>query len=310
MDILSLSKLAKMDLNLLPVFQALEEEKSVTRAARVLGLSQPAVSHSLRRLRELFDDPLFVKSSSGIVPTPRALELSARVEDILEKTGGVLLNSPRFDPSKLQRSFKLWSTDMIQSFGAPPLLKIMEAEAPGVQMAFLAGNFVLPREQLEAGTVDLGIAGFFGELPEGFYQQRLYKERFLCACRASHVRLGRKKKLSVDEFCEERHILIAPGGNLEGVVDRLLAKKNKKRFIALGLSGFSSAGWILNESDSLLTAPAQLIHQVATRFEIKIFDPPLALPEISIAQVWHERNHKDPAHRWFREQVRKVLQVS
>jgi DNA-binding transcriptional LysR family regulator len=308
MDSRLVSQLAQADLNLLTVFQAVDSERSVTRAARVLGLSQPAVSHALRRLRLVLDDALFVKTSTGLVPTPRATQIAEGVRAVLLQAGSLILEKHVFEPSKLQRNFRVWSTDMVQNFTAPGLLKIFENEAPLAQAAFMVGTLDLPRVDMEQGKIDLAIGGFFKELPDGFYQQTLFRESFVCAVRAGHPRLGRVRKIGLDAFCQERHLLIAPGGTLKGAVDTHLAKKKRKRFIAMGLAGFSSAAWVLSETDSILTAPSRLVRQFQQRFDLKVFEPPLPLPELNICQIWHERNNRDPAHRWFREQVCRVLQ--
>ncbi len=308
MDSLSVSKLAQADLNLLPVFQALEDEKSVTRAAVVLGLTQPAVSHALRRLRDMFDDSLFVKTSKGIVPTPRAQELSPIIQNILELSRDVVLNKNTFSPEKLDRQFNIWATDMLQSTLLPQLLNKISDKAPNVRISFQAGPLVLPQKELEEGAIDLLIAGFTKKVPDGFYQQRLYQSYFMCACRAKHPRLGKKTKLSLDDYCHEKHLLIAPGGGLRGTIDDHLAKLKRKRNVAAGISGFSTAGWVLNETDYLLTAPSVLLKQFKHVFDIKLFDSPVKMSPFYMSQLWHERNHRDPAHKWFREQIRELLQ--
>ncbi len=201
---------------------------------------------------------------------------------------------------------------MIQSSLAPALLRCCEKHAPKAQVAYVAGTFQLPREGLESGDLDLGIAGFFRELPDGFYQQKLYRDTFLCAVRSDHPRLsrgskGRISRMELDAYCAESHILIAPSGDLKAQMDAALAKKKRKRFICVGLSGFTSSGWVVASSDAILTGPARLLKQLGPVFGLRLFEPPLALPEIQVFQVWHERNNADPAHRWLREQVRCLL---
>ncbi len=300
-------RLSGLDLNLLTVFRALEETRHVTRAAALLGLSQPALSHALARLRAVVGDPLFVRSGRGLVTTPRAEGLSPIVKELMALVEKGMWGGGDFKPRAIDRVFQVRTTDMVESQLLPGLMTKLEADAPQARVAVTALGFSLPREALEAGTIDLGIAGFFGELPPGFYRQNLFRDRFLCVVRKGHPRL-RGKKLTLDEYCGERHLLIAPGGELRGAADLVLDKKKKGRRIAAGMSSYAGSAWVVAESDAVLTAPARLINQMAPVFGLRVFEPPLELPVIQVVQVWHERNHGDPAHRWFREQVRAVLQ--
>ncbi len=300
-------RLSGLDLNLLKVFSALDETRHVTKAAGLLGLSQPALSHALARLRGVLEDPLFVRSARGLVTTPRAEALVPVVKELMALVEKGMWGSGHFQAQGIRRTFHIKTTDMVESQLLPKLMGRLEKLAPQAQVAVTSVGFSLPREGLESGATDLGIAGFFGELPAGFYRQNLFRDRFLCLVRKEHPRL-RGKKMTLDEYCDERHILIAPGGELRGPVDLVLAKKKKTRKIAAGMSTFAGSGYVVAESDVVLTAPARLVKQMAAVFQFRVFEPPLELPEIQVVQVWHERNHTDQAHRWFREQVRAVLQ--
>jgi len=302
-----LRQLANVDLNLLTVFRALDETRHVTRAAKALGLSQPALSHALARLRRLFDDSLFVRSPRGLVPTPRAEGLAPLVKELMALVEKGMGGGADFSPSKIDRTFRVKTTDMVESQLVPKLLGRLEAEAPQSRVAVTSVSFSLPKEGLETGACDLAIAGFFGELPAGLYHQKLFRDSFLCVVRKGHPRL-RGKKVSLDEFCEERHLLIAPGGELSGPADVYLAKKKRHRRIVAGISTFAGSGWVVGQTDTVLTGPARLIRQMAPVFGLRLFEPPMELPNIEVVQVWHERNHSDPAHKWFREKVREVLQ--
>lgn len=306
MFILNMHSINEVDLNLLSVFRAMNEERHVTRAAKSLGITQPALSHALNRLRETLGDPLFVKSSQGMVATPRAEALARPIAEALALLERELFGAVDFSPQTLKRTFRVRTTDLVESCLLPGLLRQLEAEAPEVKVVTTALNFELPKESLESGQCDLAIAGFFGELPGGFYQQKLFVDPFLCAVRKKHPRLGKKKSVSLGNYCDERHILIAPGGELRGTVDRVLG--SKKRTLVAGLSNFMVSGWVLAESDAVLTAPSRTIALIAKAFPLHTFEPPLRLTPISVVQVWHQRNHEDAAHRWFRDQIRKNLQ--
>lgn len=301
--------LARLDLNLLVVFRVVAELKHVTRAAQYLGLSQPALSHALARLREALGDPLFVKSSRGMVLTPMAERLARPVAEALARLEREVLAPGPFAPATLKRVFNVRSTDLVESLVAAPLAARLQSSAPDVQISFTSTSFGLPREALETGAADLAVAGFFGDLPDGFYQQRLFTDGFLCAVRQDHPRLAKKAKLTLDAYAGERHVLISPGGELSGTVDKALKAQKKGRVVVLGTSGFTVAGFVAAGSDLVLTAPARLVSQLAAHLPLKIFAPPLALPDIKIVQVWHERNHKDEGHKWFREQLQVVCDL-
>lgn len=294
--------IAHFDLNLLKVFVAVDEYRHVTRAANAIGLTQPALSHALNRLREALGDSLFVKTTKGMVPTPRAEALRIPAREVLEKIHRELLGGKTFEPRALERTFRLRTTDMVEGLLFPPLLKTLEKEAPLVRVSSRSSAFSLPKEEMEKGECDLAIAGFFGDLPDGFYQQKLFSDEFLCAVREKHPRLGKKKKVSEEEYIHERHLLIAPGGELQGRVDKKL-----KRFVAAGVGSFHVSGWILGEGDMVLTAPSRLITQWREILPLHTFAPPVAVSGITVVQAWHERQHRDPAHRWLREKVSALL---
>jgi DNA-binding transcriptional LysR family regulator len=299
--------LSSLDLNLLTVFRAVDDARHVTRAARLLGVSQPALSQALRRMREAFGDPLFVKTPRGMVRSPFAESIAEPIRDALQRIERDVLVRGPFRPQELSRRFRVRSTDYLESLLLPRLVPALHAVAPGVQVAVLPVGIALPKEELESGGCDLAVAGFFGELPDGFYQQLLFTDGFACAASAKHPRLRAGGKLTLDSFCRERHVLVAPGGELSGAVDRALARKQRKRTVVVGASAFLSAVWLAAHSDCILTGPSRLIEQLASALGASTFAPPIDLPEIRVVQVWHGRSHADPAHRWFRELVQTSM---
>lgn len=300
-----LKRLAQLDLNLLVVFKAIEEHRHVTRAASSLGISQSAVSHALGRLRQTFDDELYVKTPRGMVPTPRANALSPSVEELISALGEVFLGQEEFSPEKIHRVFRVQTTDLIEHLLLPSILKLQKDEAPGAQVSFRNVEFSLPKEALEEGTTDLAIAGFFGDLPDGFYKQKLFADSFRCCVRKDHPKV--KGRMTQQVYCALPHILIAPGGELTGQVDKVLARQKVSRQVAVGTSGFLAAGWAVARSDAVLTAPAKLIQGFEEYLPIRSFEVPFELSQITIVQVWHERQHRDPGHKWFREHFAKVF---
>ena len=301
-------KISKFDLNLLAVFVAIDEYRHITKAAKVLGITQPALSHALGRLRSLLGDKLFVKSSRGMVPTPKAQQLSAPIRTLLESFETNVLGVQEFDPKTLKKTFTVHTTDLIECLLMPKLLQTLRYEAPYTKLVSRPAGFSLPREEMERGDCDFAIAGFFGNLPDGFYQQKLFTDHFQSAVRRNHPRLRGKKSLTLDEYCNERHILIAPSGDLRGQVDDLLKKKKRERQIVVGLNVFMSSAWIVSQGDDLLTAPSRLIALIGKAFPVQVMAPPVEIPSITIVQAWHERNHQDPGHKWLREHICKSIQ--
>jgi DNA-binding transcriptional LysR family regulator len=299
--------LGRFDLNLLVVFHALAQTGHVGHAAKALGVSQPAVSHALKRLRGMLDDQLFVRSPRGILPTPRALKLAPAVERLLRQVRTDVFSAEAFSPAALERTFTIRMTGLTELLLLPPLLTRLATEAPGVRIASKLSSPEFPQEDLERGVCDLAIAGFFERVPPAFKRQVVLQDGFLAAVRAGHPRLKRKADATLAAYCAERHLLIAPGGELEGQVDRELRKKKLTRHVAGGVGDFVGAGWIMASTDLVLTAPATLIHHVAAHTELMTFAPPVKLGSIVIAQIWHERQQDDPAHVWLRELCASIL---
>jgi DNA-binding transcriptional LysR family regulator len=303
----SLARLARTDLNLLTVFRALDETRNVTRAARILGVSQPAVSHALGRLRSLLADRLFVPTPKGMVLTPRAEGIAPTVRELVACVEREILDRGVFEPAALARTFRVRTTDLIEALLAPGLLERVRARAPASSLSFVPTELLLPKEALASGECDLAIAGAFREVPDGFYQQSLFVDRFACAVRAGHPRLGGRRKVTLEAYCREPHVLIAPGGELHGVIDRALARLGRTRNVALGASSFMAGAFVAARTDGVITAPSRLLALVAEAIPLRRFEPPLRLADVKVVQVWHARNHDDAAHRWLRDLVFEVL---
>jgi DNA-binding transcriptional LysR family regulator len=305
-----LEKVRSLDLNLLTAFAFLEQTRSVTIAARMLGLSQPAMSHILSRLRLALGDRLFVKTPKEMVPTPRALELAPFIHNMLAQIERAIFDVDVFSPQTLRRTFRIKTTDFIEAMLIPQLFSVLEQEAPAVKISVTSPEFRFPREALEQGLCDVAIGGFFDVLPDGFYQQTLFEDDFSCAVRKKHPRLGRRKEFTVQQFCEERHLLIAPGGELKSKLDDILTGRKKSRHTVAGCSSYLVSGWVLDQTDTVLTAPTRLINLFADKFEFTILPLPFKIPKISVVQVWHERNLQDLAHQWFRRLIRETAATS
>lgn len=294
-----------IDLNLLIVFKALAESLNTTKAGKQLGLSQPAVSHALKRLRSTFDDDLFVRASRGLVPTPRALEILPAVLKILEESALLFAGDQSFDPQSSTRVFKIATTDYFETIALPGLLAHLRERAPGVQIITRPLHGSLPKEELEAGSIDLAIAGYFGALPEGYYKQLLFKDDFVCV--SGEKKFGGKQGMSVKEYADSKHILISPSGDMKSKSEAILKRHGHAQEFVAGISSFSAPGWVVAETDYLLTCPRRLAQTFGRYLPVKVRELPFKMEEISVVQVWHLRNHKDPAHVWLRGTIKKTL---
>lgn len=294
--------LSTVDLNLLVLFEALAEELNATRAAARLSLTQPAVSHGLKRLREMLGDALFVRNARGLTPTRRAQQLKPQIAMLLEGARGILTERGAFDPAKITLTVRISTTDYYEQIALPGILGALEKKAPGLTIVSRPTLGELPKAEFEAGTIDIAIAGFFGALPEGYYQQKLYEDDFVCVVRRKNPFI--RGKLNVEQYLKMRHLMISPQGDLKGRVDALLAKKKQKRLITAGVASFTSTGWILCESDLLLTCPRRLAERFAEYLPVDIHEAPFDVGTISVIQVWHERTHSDPALAWLRALIK------
>jgi DNA-binding transcriptional LysR family regulator len=292
-----------IDLNLLVLLAELLREKSVSRAARRAGLSQPAASHALRRLRELFDDELLVRVGRHMVPTPRALELGPPRERALASMSALVGPPSAFDPRTATRSFRVAAADLQQIVLFPRLLAILAREAPGLDLAVDPGSQRLP-ERLASGELDLALFPMRSRdrLP-GLREQVLLHDHFVCLVRRGHPLARRKPDLK--RFAAARHAFVAPGGARGGVVDDALAEKGLTRRIAFQAAQFLVAPFVIAETDLVITVPAQVARRFTRLLPLTAFTPPVPLGGFSISLVWHERLDDDPAHRFLREVIRR-----
>lgn len=285
-----------LDLNLLKALDALLDERSVTRAAERLSLTQPAVSGMLTRLRECFDDPLFTRAQRGIVPTLRALELATPVKSILAEVGQ-LLKPREFDPATAQMTINIAATDYALRAVVVPFMAALRQQAPGIRVAVLPVNNDLLPMQFERGAVDVALITPDTTPPE-LHAKTLYAEDYVCLLRADHP-LAQSDALSLDEFCSQDHALVSyVGGSFHGVTDEALAALGRSRRVTLSVCSFLVLPEILRVSDLISVVPRRLALNTAG---LKIVAPPLTIPGFTKSVAWHERTHRDPGHRWLRE---------
>jgi DNA-binding transcriptional LysR family regulator len=293
------TNLSGLDLNLLVALEALLATRHVTRAAQRLGLSQPAMSHALRRLRAQFADELLVRSRGELVRTARAEAMVAPLAEALRLVQGVVTPPEAIDPFTVERTARLSMADYGELIVLPGLVRRLEREAPRLQVvcAPSGGGDVAA---LEAGSVDL-LLGINPPTVGHLYSQKLFDERFLCAVRQGHA-LARKR-VPAKAFAEQRHLQIAPGGSPGGPLDEALRERGLTRRVVLRVPHFLVAPELLGQTDLVLTAPARVLKKMARRLKLHLFEPPLPLAGFTLVQVWHARDHGDAGHRWLRDAV-------
>lgn len=293
-----------VDLNLLVALESLLSERNVTRAAQRLGLSQPAMSAALARLRTLFNDPLLLRTSRGMLPTAKGVELAAPVKQVLDEIGRIIRQADAFDPARAEVTFTITASDYVEFTVLPRLVDHIEAHAPGCRLAVRPINFASLPEQLERGEVDLALVGATNA-PENARLRPLYPERFVCAVRRDHPRAA--KQISLDEFCSLQHVLISPsGGAFVAQTDAALAVLGRSRSVRLSVPHFLLIPEILARSDMMAVLPERLARAHADR--LQVMEVPFELPPFTIAEVWHERTHRDPARVWLRQSLAELME--
>jgi DNA-binding transcriptional LysR family regulator len=288
--------IAKVDLNLLRALEALLMERHVTRAAARLHLSQPAMSATLARLRATFGDPLFVRGPRGLTPTARAAALEGPLRAVLHDIAGLLSAGPPFDPQQATRSFAIATTDYMHSLLVPHVVRLLAHEAPRVRLSLRLPNSPIAG-QIESGDADLGILNLQRATPE-LHARELLRERFAVIAAADNARVGRR--LTLDRFCALDHVLASPaGGAFAAQTDEVLAALGRTRQVRLSLQSFDLVAKVVAASEMIAVFPLRLAR--SHRDALRILAPPLELPGFTMVAVWHERLHRDPAHRWLRE---------
>jgi DNA-binding transcriptional LysR family regulator len=301
-------ELHRIDVNLLVALDALARERSVTKAAERAGVSQSAMSHTLRRLRELFDDPLLVRGRGGMVLTPRAEALAVPLRSGLVSLARTLAEPQAFEPEHASRTFRIVSPDLFDALVLPTLLQRLSRQAPSIDLAVVPTPNRLS-DGLETGDVDLAIYPVLldphpfdlGTQVDTELQSRtLFRDSFRCFVRHDHPELTARRRLTLNTYTRLNHILVSPGGEGPGVVDRILHGRGLERRIAVRVPHFATALEVIAQSDLVLTAPSSL-SQCTAASTLVSRPVPLDIPEHAITMIWHPRFTEDPPHRWLRQ---------
>lgn len=288
------------DLNLLRVFDALMRERKVAAAALRLGLSAPALSNALARLRRATGDELFTRTPQGMQPTPRAQAMASTLADALARIEASLGPAPVFDPIRSARHFRLAMTDIGETVFLPTLVRELPTLAPQLTLATVRGSTAELREAMADGRVDLAV-GWLPDLSAGFHARRLFEQRYVCLMAAAHP-LARGR-LTPARLAAARHAVVLAEGTGHERVERLLKAAGVRRPTVLQLPHFAAVPHIVAASDLVATVPHKLAERVAGPFGLAVREWPLALPSFAVDVFWHRRVHQDAGNRWLREQL-------
>ena len=292
-----------MDMKLLAVFDEIYKTRSVSRAGENLGIPQTSVSLALARLRRRFNDPLFVRTGTGMMPTPRAATLVPQLRQALQLLQLATQQQAEFDPASSFRTFRISMTDISHLEFMPAMMNKVARVAPNVQIEVLRIRADTGK-LLESGDTDLAI-GYMPELEAGFYQQKLFKDRFACVVRRNHPLID--TKLSQSRFKSERHVvLVAPGTGNE-IVERELKRQGTQRKVVLSLPTLPGVGNLLANTDLMATLPGRVAKILVNIAHVKALAPPYRFPDFAIKQHWHERYHQDPGNRGLRSTLAELF---
>ncbi|MBL8740647.1 MAG: LysR family transcriptional regulator [Myxococcales bacterium] len=288
--------LAGVDLNLLTALEALLAERSVTRAAARVGLSQPAASHALSRLRSLFGDPLLERVGPSMRLTARAEALAPRVSKALAAVREVLGPPGAFDPAHARGVLRLASSDFLQVMLLPALIERLAAEAPGIDLV-IHPTVHLVNSGLAAGDFDFALAPVRGSMTD-LGSEPLFSDHFVSVVREDHPLL--KGRMTVERFAAARHAFTAPAGKSGGVVDRALAAHGTSRRVMLQAAQFLVTPFIVASSDLVITLPKRVAALFQQRLPLVTFAPPLELEPFTVSLIWHVRSERDPLQTYLR----------
>lgn len=296
--------LRNFDLNLLLVFNQLLLDKSVSKAAERLGITQPAVSNSLKRLRTALKDDLFLRTSKGMEPTPYAQHLAEPVLYALNALQSVLTRRDSFDPLTSTRTFHLAMTDIGEIYFVPPLMERLSQLAPGICISTQRPNAGDLRSDMESGAVDLAL-GLQPNLQAGFFQRRLFRQRYVCVYRNGHPQA--RNPMSIEQFTELDHVGVVAANTGHSEVDVLLERAGVKRNLRLTVPHFVAVGHILQSTNLIATLPERFAERCQKPFDLVVSPHPVPLPEIAITLFWHGKYHRDPASLWLRQLIGELF---
>lgn len=306
-----------LDLNLLRVFDEVMAERSLTRAARNLSLTQPAVSNALRRLRDALGNELVRRSGQGMEPTPRALTLWPAVRDALRQLQHSLAPD-RFVPAEADNTFVLAMADATAAEIIPRLVDIIEAEAPGISLRVVPLATRDPRKLLDDEAIDLAVGYFPAVMADltaraqvgkavAFDHRRLYDGEYVCVMRAHHPLAS--GPMTLNRFCAARHLLVSFSGRPFGFIDEALSALGRERRVVLTVNQFFTAGRVVANSNLLTVLPRHFVAVTGIAKALVLRALPFAVPPVQVDALWHNRHEQTSAHRWLRQAIGRSAQA-
>ncbi len=293
----------KYDLNLLPVLVTLMEERNVTRAAERLGITQPALSNALNRLRDMLHDPLFIRERYGMRPTQMAEELVPVIAASLATLDDVILGQQDFDPSQATRLFTLAPNSYVEFVLMPAIVARLRECAPGIRLRLIPFGNDLTETGAISGTTDM-VLGRISDAPDNLVVQHLMDEGLACVVRADHPEIH--NALSSAQYESLKHVNVLPPGRMRAGLFQALEQRGLKRQVAISVTHFLAVPEIIAVTDYCATLPDLICHHLAKDPRLNIFPAPVDLGTFPVEMGWHVRYRHDPAHRWLRSLINDV----
>jgi DNA-binding transcriptional LysR family regulator len=300
--------LRNIDLNLLLVFDVIYRTRNTTRAAETLHLTQPAVSNALKRLRLQFDDVLFVKTATGMEPTPRADGIAALLDEGFASIRLAVQAGQSFDPATASRTFRLYVSDIGQSVFIPPLAAKLRKVAPNIHITTQYVPLDIAQQMMKLGQIDLALGAYTG-LHSDFIQQKLFIENYVVLVRKKHPKIG--AKMSVEQFFASDHVVYTPTAGsharFESELGAISVKSGKQRNVALRLAHSFGIGRVIASSDLIACVPSRVASALSTADDVRAVALPVEIAPVDISQYWHERCHRDDGHQWLRSLIYEIF---
>lgn len=296
------------DLNLLRVLSALNKTRNVSQAARELGMSQSGFSTALARLRRKFNDPVFVRTQSGMEPTARALRMTQVADEVLAQVSRGILQAPSFDPATSSAEFRIAMSDLGELLVLPDLLRLLQAQAPGVRLSVNNWPASTLRDALEDGTFDMAV-GFFPELEgHGLFRQRYYMHTYACLARADHPLI--RGRITMEQYTSFGHVLLSSPARTHRFLEQHLEKQGIVRRCVLRTPHYLSIPSIVEATDLIATLPMAGCSLFMRHGNLQMLAAPFVPPSYPFDQHWHRRVHHDPGHKWLRTHFFQLLNQS
>ncbi|MBE5683172.1 LysR substrate-binding domain-containing protein [Pantoea agglomerans] len=295
----------KYDLNLLPVLLVMMEERNVTRAAERLGITQPALSNALNRLRETLNDPLFIRERYGMRPTPKAEQLAQVVGAALSSIDKVILGQQDFDPLNATRLFTLAPNSYVEFIMMPAIVARLRSCAPGIRLRLTPFGNDVTETGVISGNTDM-VLGRIVEPPDNLVVQHLMNEGLACVIRADHPLVG--ENLSAEQYEQLKHVNVLPPGRMRAGLYQALEQRGLRRQVAVSVTHFLAVLEMIAVTDYCATLPRLICQHLSRDQRLRIVPAPVDLGTFPVEMGWHARYRDDPAHRWFRTLITETAQ--